>query len=366
MKTLTFKSIIISLVLLIGISQVSAATLTGIRIDVIGSRYSDQAYFFSVATCTRYFDNGWDGYKMIGTNTLAPVIYGDEPGGKFQVDAIPDLNETYIAFRAGEDTEYTLSFYSENLTLQYSQLYLVDLENNNTVDLMTTKTYTFSVAPTTDAVQRFKLITSLPVAVIDPVVETPVVDPAVETPVVEPEVETPVADTVVVEIPSVDTVVETPVVEPEVETPVVDTVVVVVPSVEPEVETPITDEVVPEISTEEPADTVQTEASDENPVVVEDGKTNNGNNNGKNDNSNKKDKNAKSLKITTSRQSIYIENTSKNRGQLNVINARSGRIEKSMSFNNGQTIIDANVPSGTYIITASTKDEEISEIVVLR
>ena len=329
MKTHTIKSIIVTLVLLVSMSQISAATLSGIRIDVIGSRYSDQAYFFSVPTCTRYFDNGWDGYKMIGTNTLAPVIYGDEPGGKFQVDAIPDFNETYIAFRAGEDSEYTLSFYSENLTLQYRHLYLIDLENNNTVDLMTTKTYTFRVAPTTEPVQRFKMVTSLPVVVIDPVVETPVPEPVADTIVVEtPSVETPVADTVVAEEPAIDPVVDTP------------------------------------VPTEEPVDTVVVETPVTDPIVVVDQP----NNNGRNDNGDKdkKDKKDKSLKITSARQSIYIENSSKKRGQLCVINARSGRVVKNMTFNSGKTIIDANVPSGSYIITASTSEEEISEIVILR
>ncbi len=321
MKTTTIKSILVAFMLLFTLTQITAQDLVGIRIDVLGSRYSDKVYLFSVPTCTRYFDNGWDGYKMVGTNSVAPIIYADEPGGKFQVDAVPNLHETDIAFKAGEDSQYTLSFYSENLARYYKTLYLVDLQENNVIDLMTDPnvTYTFNVEQTPQPVIRFRVYTVLPQ--VEEPIDTTVV---VEDPVVEPTPDPTPVDTVVV---------ENPVEDPD---PVV-------------IEDPVT----------------------EDPVV--DPIDNNGNNgkdgncNGKDkDKKDKKDKKQKSIKICVSKKTICIDNVSNNKGRVCIINARTGRAVKDCDFNKGGcTRINANIPAGTYIIRALTKDEETSIRVVL-
>ncbi len=307
MKTITLKSVIVSLMIVLSLTQISAQDLVGFRIDVLGSRYSDQLYLFSVPTCTCNFDNGWDGFKMIGTNSLAPIIYAEEPGGKFQVDAIPDFNETQIAFKAGEDSEYILSFFTQNLSRFYSSLYLVDLVENKTINLMTPGiTYTFSVESTTAPVIRFKIITQLPV------VEVPADTTVIEDPVIDPATPTP-TDTIIVEDPIID--------------PVIDPV------------------------TPTPTDTLIVENPVEDPVITD--PTDNGNGD--------KDKKDKKIKIKVSKKHISIENDSDNNGLVRIMDAKIGMIVKEYTFKrDGTTEIEVNVSAGIYVIQAATQEEETS------
>jgi hypothetical protein len=178
MKTTTLKTLMLALTLVFSIMQAQAQSLTSVRIDVQGSRYSDQMWVFSVPICTRSFDNGWDAYKMYGVS-VAPQVFAIEPDGSYQIDAVPTLNNTYIGFWAGEDTTYTFSFNNENLSLRYQQLYLIDSVANKTIDIFATGTkYTFTAMHTSQPVKRFKIVTSLPTppVVVDPVVP---VDPVV-------------------------------------------------------------------------------------------------------------------------------------------------------------------------------------------
>ena len=141
----------------------------GLRIDVVGATSSDQMWVFYEPTCTRGFDNGWDGYKMTGT--VAMQIYAAEATGNFQVDAVPDMNNTYIAFQAGSDTQYTMTIVSQYLSPTYSSLYLIDSVANQTVNIFTSgTTYTFTATNTTP-VKRFKLLAT---AYIPPTTSTSV------------------------------------------------------------------------------------------------------------------------------------------------------------------------------------------------
>jgi hypothetical protein len=186
MKTNTFKSLLVTLVLSIFVIN-SFAQHVGSWITVSGTNYSysDQAWIFSEPTSTYYFDNGWDGYKMLGTSD-APQIYIPELDGNYQVASIPNLNNAYLGFIAGLDTTYTFTFTNQNLSIYYSKLYLVDSVANKTVDIFATgTTYTFTATNKTP-INRFKFVTSIPVPVIPPVVIPPVVTPPVVTPPVVP------------------------------------------------------------------------------------------------------------------------------------------------------------------------------------
>ncbi|MDP4238209.1 MAG: hypothetical protein Q8904_01895 [Bacteroidota bacterium] len=199
MKKTTFKSLFVTLSLLFIASQSFAQNLTGTRIDVRGSssQLGDQMWIFSVASCTYGFDNGWDGFKMLGSS-LAPQLFAIEPDGNYQVDAVPDANNTYLGFSAGVDSVYTFTFNNENLDLRYQQLYLIDSIANKTIDIYQTgSTYTFSALRTPQPVKRFKIVTSLPQVVVPttpkdtvPVVTPPVtpVDSAVTNPTVPPTI----------------------------------------------------------------------------------------------------------------------------------------------------------------------------------
>ena len=126
-------------------------------------------WIFSNANCTRGFDNGYDGEKMFGS-VLAPQIFAAEASGDYQVNAVNDINNTEIGFKAGSDTNYTLTFIHNNLDSRYSALYLVDLQNNTTIDITASGSqYTFTVADQLSA-NRFKIVTAAedPTSVTNP------------------------------------------------------------------------------------------------------------------------------------------------------------------------------------------------------
>ena len=157
MKTTILKSQLVTVGLLLISLQAFTLTYTGIRIDVQGATSSDQMWVFAIPGTTRGFDNGWDGTKITGM--VATQLYAVEASGNYQVDAVPDMNNTYIAFQAGADTEYTLTFTCDALATYYTGLSLVDSVANKTVDVYTTGTkYTFKGTNTTP-VRRFKLVT---------------------------------------------------------------------------------------------------------------------------------------------------------------------------------------------------------------
>ena len=133
------------------------------RIDISGTRYNDKMWIFTDPTCTRAFDNGWDGQKFIGSS-LSPQLWAMESDGDYQVDAVNDINNTNLGFIAGEDSNYTLTFTHENLNLQYSALYLIDLADPNNPVLtditVSGTTYTFSADQASAPVNRFKIVTT--------------------------------------------------------------------------------------------------------------------------------------------------------------------------------------------------------------
>ena len=322
MKTSTLKSVIIAFILMLLSIQANAQNLVGTRIDVQGSRYADQMWVFAVSSCTTGFDNGWDGYKMFGTSTLIPQIFAAEPTANFQIDAVPTLNDTYISFKAGEDTVYTLTFTSQFLETLYSEIYLVDSIANKKVSFMTTGTkYTFSVQPTDAPVKRFKIVAVGLTAAVTPT--TPVVtNPVVTDPVVtDPVVTNPVVTDPVVTNPVVtDPVVTNPVVtNPVVTSPIVTT-----------------------------------------PVVSATEK------NGKNEKNEKNEKNGKNINIKCSKKDLVITNEHKQKGSVKAYNAKTGKLMKTFNFNaNGSTTISTGLPTGTYVINANSESEIVNETVII-
>ena len=329
MKTSTLKSVIIVFTLMLLSIQANAQNLVGTRIDVQGSRYADQMWVFAVSGCTREFDNGWDGYKMFGTSTLIPQIFAVEPTANFQIDAVPTLNDTYISFKAGEDTVYTLTFTNQLVETLYSELYLIDSVANKKISFITTGTkYTFSVKPTDTAVKRFKIVTvglTAAVTPTTPVVTNPVVtDPVVTDPVVTDPV---VTDPVVTDPVVTDPVVTDPVVtDPVVTSPIVTNPVVTSPIV-----------TTPVVSTTEK--------------------------NGKNE---KNEKNGKNINIKCSKKDLVITNVHKQRGSVKAYNAKTGKLMKTFNFNaNGSTTISTGLPTGTYVINANSESEIVNETVII-
>jgi Predicted solute binding protein len=285
MKTSTLKSALAAFTLMFLSTQINAQDLVGTRIDVQGSRYSDQMWMFSVPTCTRDYDNGWDGYKMFGTSTAIPQIFAVEASGNYQIDAIPTFNDTYISFKAGEDSVYTLTFTNQLVETIYSHLYLVDSVANKTIDIFNSgTTYTFNVKPTAQPVKRFKIVSVLPTAVTPPATTT-TTDPIVTT--TDPTTTTTTPPTTTV-----------------------DTTVVA------------------------PTDT-------------------------------KKGK-EKSIKIKSSKKDLVITNNKKEKGWVKVYNATTGKMMKSYDLNTNTTsTITTDLPTGTYIVNATTTTTSVNETVLI-
>jgi len=128
-------------------------------INVKGQRYGDCMWIFSDPYCSHNFDNGWDGEKFFGS-ALAPQIFAMEADGNYQVNSVNDMNNTDIGFWAGVDTNYTLTFTNQNFSLQYSNLYLRDLQENTITDITQSGTiYSFTALPTDSPVKRFNILT---------------------------------------------------------------------------------------------------------------------------------------------------------------------------------------------------------------
>jgi hypothetical protein len=115
-------------------------------------------WIFSNPKYTRAFDNGADGRKMLGSSKVTQ-LYSMENDGNYQINAVNTLNETYLGFQPGEDTEFKMTFVHQNVDAQYSAVYLVDLVENKTVDITASGSeYNFTATIVTPAYQRFKIV----------------------------------------------------------------------------------------------------------------------------------------------------------------------------------------------------------------
>lgn len=304
--------LLVAIALFFGMTaSISAQDYVYTVIDIYGTRYSDQMMLFSIDGTTHGFDNGWDAPKMYGTY-LAPQLFNIEPENYYQINSMDDVNNTYLGLKSGEDTTYTMVFTHVLVETKYKQLYLIDSVANKTIDIFATgTTYTFTTPKFSDVVRRFKIVTSNPVVVIPPVVPPVTTDTTVIVPPVVPPVIPPVTDSTTVTPPTTG-----------------GGTTVVPPS------------------------------------------TNDKKDKDKKDND-KKDKDAKNkkdhkLKVTCNRNNIVVDNQWKERAEMQVYDAKTGKCKaKYMVAANGKSTIRTNVKSGAYIVTVITSKESISERVII-
>jgi len=131
-----------------------------LRIDLkTDSVIVDRMWIFNEANCTRSFDNGWDGPKMLPANGI-PALCAMEEDGIYQVNSVNNLDETKLGFRKGTETEYSLAFYPNNLQQRYPAIYLLDEATNKAIRIENEGTvYTFTATGTEDLQQRFRIVT---------------------------------------------------------------------------------------------------------------------------------------------------------------------------------------------------------------
>lgn len=132
--------------------------LSYLTADVVGKSGGDRVWLFSQPETSRKYDNGWDGRKIILNPGFS--LYVDEGKDQLQVSTSDNLDKTYLAFRAGNDTEYTLKINKTNLT-DYQTLYLTDLATKTVVDLsaLNEYSYAFTASNTAKAERRFLITT---------------------------------------------------------------------------------------------------------------------------------------------------------------------------------------------------------------
>ena len=106
-----------------------------LRIEVKGEKAIDKMWLITREGTSKGFDNGWDGYKMMGVGNV-PQLFAAEKSGYLQVSTSENINNTHIGFQPGTDVQYTLSFAHENLSSYYTMVELVDLAENRTIDIM--------------------------------------------------------------------------------------------------------------------------------------------------------------------------------------------------------------------------------------
>jgi hypothetical protein len=128
-------------------------------IDVMGSRYGDTMWLFTVEGTTDTYDTGWDGLKMFGSS-LAPQIFAAGSDYNYQVYTSSDINNTVIGFIPGEDTTYTFTFTHYYVESRYPAIYLIDKVENRVENVITNK-YQYRFNSTKNDIQnRFEIVTS--------------------------------------------------------------------------------------------------------------------------------------------------------------------------------------------------------------
>ncbi len=128
------------------------------RIEVESKNGIDKLWLFADEQLSRKYDNGYDAKKMTGSS-LQQQIFAVEDDGEYQIDATDNLNNTKIAFQAGQEQDYKMTFYQTNIDKKYSGLYLFDMVENKTTEITESgSVYNFKANPTPKAVTRFRII----------------------------------------------------------------------------------------------------------------------------------------------------------------------------------------------------------------
>jgi hypothetical protein len=140
-------------------SKTNSLSVVSTCIDVKGLNRSDRMWIVTIPGCTRGYDDGWDGRKMMGS-ALNPQLYAIEADGNYQVNSVAEMNNIDLGFQRGQDLEDTLIFTHQNTEQRYAGIYLVDLVENKTVDVTASgSTYAFIADTTLSSVKRFKIVT---------------------------------------------------------------------------------------------------------------------------------------------------------------------------------------------------------------
>ncbi|MDD4490116.1 MAG: hypothetical protein PHD30_06400 [Paludibacter sp.] len=130
-----------------------------LTVELFNQHVLDRVWLIYEPTASKQFDNGWDGYKLINEGNAA-LIYANGPAGNLQVNTVDDFKEIYLHFVPGKKEFYKLKLINNNIEDVFSDLYLIDLQENRIVKIGSDTTiYTFSSASKDKNQNRFKITT---------------------------------------------------------------------------------------------------------------------------------------------------------------------------------------------------------------
>ena len=113
---------------------------------------ADRMYVIQHEAGTAGYDNGYDARNMAVNGQVA--IYTHELDGQMEISVSDKIDCTYIGFRAGSDSEYTLRMTS----VVGEEMYLKDLVDNILIPVVDGQDYTFSATPNSVNDTRFLLL----------------------------------------------------------------------------------------------------------------------------------------------------------------------------------------------------------------
>lgn len=113
---------------------------------------ADRMYVIQHEAGTAGYDNGYDARNMAVNGQVG--IYTHEAEGQMEISVSDNIDSTYIGFRAGSDSEYTLRITS----VVGEEMYLKDLVDNILIPVMDGQDYTFSATPNSVNDTRFLLL----------------------------------------------------------------------------------------------------------------------------------------------------------------------------------------------------------------
>jgi hypothetical protein len=122
----------------------------------------DVMWMFVDPETTAGHDNGWDAIKMASL-AGTPMLHSINSTGRYQINAVSDMHNTDIEFRAGTtDSQYKITIDNENIENTYQKIYLFDIETGVITDISESGTeYEFNTSTKTLSV-RFRILTALP------------------------------------------------------------------------------------------------------------------------------------------------------------------------------------------------------------
>lgn len=131
-----------------------------LTMDVIGETGSDRVYLITADGTGKSYDAGWDGYKTLSTDNVQ--LYAmDSENKRMQVNTDNNLNDTYIGFRTGGESTYTLKFkFNNEMQGVYESLYVQDLATGAIHEVTNGAEFTFEATVPGSVEKRFKFSAS--------------------------------------------------------------------------------------------------------------------------------------------------------------------------------------------------------------